>query len=275
MIGSVLLMLVLLGWMGRWEVLVLLVWLAGSVVEMTRVGERIVLRMGCGFHRPNAVQAARLIPLWSRALRRCGIDPADFDLYVRSSNQSNASAGGAHSVAVTTGLLAASRAGRLTDDQLVAVLVRELGHHATLANRYGLVTLWLAAPWRLATRTVVGFASALARPQPSRGLAVVIVAGIAVATGQAVQAKQWSVALVLTGVTVAAVLCPVGDAALSRRSEFDADRYANTSGVGADLASALQILGSRHVRRPGLTSRLLTRHPTIRRRITELPRTFR
>ena len=110
MIGSVLLMLVLLGWMGRWEVPVLLVWLAGSVVVMTRVGERIVVRVGCGFRRPNAVQAARLIPLWSQALRRCGVDPRDVDLYVRYSGESNAFAAGARSVVVTTGLLAECRA---------------------------------------------------------------------------------------------------------------------------------------------------------------------
>ena len=166
-----------------------------------------------------------------------------------------------------------SVAQRLTDDHLVAVLVHELGHHVSRANRYGLVTIWLAAPWRLARRMVVGVALAFARPQPSRALAVVIVAGVAVAIVQAVQAKQWSVALVLTGVTVAAVLCPVADAALSRRSEFAADRYANNAGVGRELASALQILGSGHVRRPGLASRLLTRHPTTLRRIVALPST--
>ena len=271
-IGSGLLMLVLCGWMARWEGPALLFWLAGSLVTMTRVGERIVLRVGFAWRRPTDVQAVRLIPLWFQALRRCGIDPRDVDLYVRHSGDSNAFAGGARSVAVTTGLLAAFRAGRLTDDQLVAVLVHELGHHASRGNRYGLVTLWLTAPWRLATRMVVGIASAFARPLPSRALAVVIVAGIAVATGQSVQAKQWSIALVLTGVTLAAVLCPVVDAALSRRSEFDADRYAEGAGVGPELASALQILGSRHLRRPGLASRLLTRHPTTLRRTAELAR---
>jgi Zn-dependent protease with chaperone function len=78
---------------------------------------------------------------------------------------------------------------------------------------------------------------------------------------------------VLTGVTVAAVLCPATDAALSRRSEFAADRFANNAGVGRELAAALQILGSGHVRWPGLASRLLTRHPTTLRRIAVLSRT--
>jgi STE24 endopeptidase len=261
MIGSVLLLLVLFGWMGGWEAPALLAWLAGSLVTKTRIGERIVLRVGFAYRRPTDVQAVRLLPLWVRALRRCGIDPRDVDLYVRNSGDSNAFAGEVRSVAVTTGLLSASRAGRLTDDQLVAVLVHELGHLATPANRYGLVTLWPTTPWRLTTRVGVGIASVLARPQPSPALAVVIVAGIAVATDQAVQAKHWSVALVLTGVTLAAVLCPVAGAALSRRSELDADRYAEGAGLGLELASALQILGSDHGSRPNAATKLFTRHP--------------
>jgi STE24 endopeptidase len=273
MIGGSLLMLVLLGWMGRWEVPVLLVWLAGSVVVMRRVGERIVVRVGCGFRRPTAVQAARLIPLWSQALQRCGVDPRDVDLYVRYSGESNAFAAGARSVVVTTGLLAECRAQRVTDDHLVAVLTHELGHHVTGHNRYGLLTSWLAAPWRLVRRMLVGVALPFARRQPTRGLAAVIVTGVAVAIVQAAQAKQWSVALVLAGVTVAAVLCPLTDAALSRHSEFAADRYANNAGAGLALASALQILDSGPARRPGLASRLLTRHPTTPRRIAALSRT--
>jgi STE24 endopeptidase len=270
MIGSVLLMLVLFGWMGRWEAPAMLVWMAGSFVVMTRVGERIVLRVGCRLRRPNAGQAATLIPLWSQALRRCGIGLRDVDLYVRYSGESNAFAVGARGVVVTTGLLAASSAGRLTDEHLVAVLVHELGHHVTLTNRYGLVTLWLAAPWRLATRMVVGIASAFARRQPSRWVAVVFVAGIVIATVQAVQGQQWSVAVVLTGITVAAVLCPIFDAALSRRCEFAADRYATVVGVGRELASALQILGNSYLHRRSLVARLLTRHPTTLQRIAAL-----
>jgi STE24 endopeptidase len=229
--------------------------------------------VGCGFRRPNAALAARSVPLWSRALWQCGIDPRDVDLYVRYSGESNAFAAGARSVVVTTGLLAECRVERLPDDHVLAVLAHELGHLVTRANRYGLVTIWLTVPWRLARRMVVGIALPFARPQPSRGLAAVIATGVVVAIVQAGQAGQLSVALVLMGVTVAAVFCPVADAALSRRIEFAADRYANNAGVGRELAAALQILGSGHVRRPGLASRLLTRHPTTLQRIAALSRT--
>jgi Zn-dependent protease with chaperone function len=268
--GSVLLMLVLFAWMGRWEGPVLLIWLAGSVAVMTRVGERTVVRVGCGFRRPNPVQAARLNPLWSQALRRCGIDAHAIDLYLKRSRELNAFAVGARSVVVTTGLLTESRAGPLTDDHLVSVLVHELGHHVTRQNRYGLLMAWLAAPWRFAVRVAFGIALALARRQPSRWLAAVIATGVIVAIAQAVLAGDWNVVLVLTGLTVGAVLCPVIDAALSRRSEFAADRYATAAGVAPELASSLQILDSGHLDRPGLVSQLLSRHPTTLRRIAEL-----
>jgi len=44
--------------------------------------------------------------------------------------------------------------------------------------------------------------------------------------GRVLGAPACGLSALLTGVTLAAVLCPVADAALSRRSEFDADRYA-------------------------------------------------
>lgn len=273
MVASLLLMVVLLGLLGRWEGLALLGWLISGVAVLTRVGERAVVRVGCGFHRPNAGQAVLLAPVWATVLERCAIAESEVDLYVQRRCEANAYAAGGRSVAVTTGVLREFQARRLSDEHLAAVLVHDLGHHVTRANRYGLVTSWLAAPWRLARRMVVGVALPFARPQPPRGLAAVIATGVAVAIVQAVQARQWSVALVLTGVTVAAVLCPVADAALSRRSEFAADRYANNAGVGRELAAALQILGSGHVHRPGMASRLLTRHPTTLRRIAALSRT--
>ena len=89
------------------------------------------------------------------------------------------------------------------------------------------------------------------------------------------QTKQWSAALVLTGVTVVAFLCPVADAALSRRHEFAADRYANSAGVGPELASALQPFDGSHLSWSGLASRLLAQHPTTQRRIAALARTFK
>jgi STE24 endopeptidase len=69
-------------------------------------------------------------------------------LYVQPARQLNAYAAGGRSVAVTSRGLRDYGAGRLSEDQIVAVLVHELGHHATGATRPMLTATWLAAPWR-------------------------------------------------------------------------------------------------------------------------------
>jgi Zn-dependent protease with chaperone function len=134
-----------------------------------------------------------------------------------------------------------------------------------------LVTLWLALPWRLASRLVIGIGLAtVGRRQPLRLLAIVVVAGIVIAVVQAVQQQQWAVAAVLSAVAVCAVACPLVDAAVSRRSEYAADRYAAGVGLGPQLAAALQVLDGGQRRRPGVVARLLNRHPSVTRRIAVL-----
>jgi len=179
-IGSFLLLLVLFGGMGpRWEGLVLLGWPAFGADLYTRGGERVAVRVGCGFHRPTAAQAAILSSPWSAALRHSQLTPHDLQLYLRGAPEANAYAAGTRSVA-PTGLLTEFQAHRLAEDYLEAVLPHELGHRASRATRFALVTAWLAAPWRIATRLTISIVlSALSR-QPRRPLAAVAAAGVIV-----------------------------------------------------------------------------------------------
>ena len=73
---------------------------------------------------------------------------------------------------------------------MVAVLVHELGHHATRATRPMLLALWLAMPWRLAARLLTGIGLALSGRQTRRGLILVIAAGVAVAVTRALHQGQ-------------------------------------------------------------------------------------
>jgi STE24 endopeptidase len=271
MIGSLLLLLVLFGWLGEWEPVALLAWMASGVAVFSRIGERAAVRVGAGFRRPTRAQSALLAEGWSAALTRCGLSGGEVDLYVQRSRDPNAFAAGGRSVAVTTGVLAKFSAHRTGDEYLVAILTHELGHHATRATKFALVTMWLALPWRFASRLVIGIGLAtVGRRQPLRLLAVVVVAGVVVAVVQAVQQRQWAVAVVLSAVAVCAVVCPLLDAAVSRRSEYAADRYAAGVGLGPQLAAALQILDGAQRRRPRLVARLLGRHPSVARRIAVL-----
>lgn len=78
-------------------------------------------------------------------------------------------------------------------------------------------------------------------------------------------------AVVLTSLAVFGVACPLAEAALSRREEFAADRYAAAAGYGLALASALRRFddGSEH-RRRGLVEHALARHPSVEQRLDAL-----
>ncbi len=75
---------------------------------------------------------------------------------------------------------------------------------------------------------------------------------------------------VLAFVGLAAVLCPLADAAVSRRSEFAADRFAADHGLACELAAALHALDDGRRGACGWSRRLLASHPTAEQRIRAL-----
>jgi STE24 endopeptidase len=115
-------------------------------------------------------------------------------------------AAGAHSVAVTSRVVEDYRTGRLSEPQVVAVLVHELGHHATGATRPMLIAMWLAAPWRVAARLLTGLGSALSGRQPQQGLAVVGVLGVVVAVVRSVHQGHSLDGGLVAAVALAAVM---------------------------------------------------------------------
>jgi hypothetical protein len=55
-IGSLLLLTLASGALGRWAGLLLLAWAAGAALLMTRIGERITVRAACRFRSPSPVR---------------------------------------------------------------------------------------------------------------------------------------------------------------------------------------------------------------------------
>ena len=268
-LGSLLLLALVSVTLGRWVGLLPMAWVAGAAVLITRVGERMALRAACGFHRPSPAQAAWLQPAWSTALRVTGTAARDVELYVQTDRALNACAAGGRSVAVTSRVVEDHATGRLPEGQLVAVLVHELGHHATGATRPTLLLTWLTAPWRATARALAGLASAFAGRHPRQGRSAVVLAGLAVAEFRALQQGHWMAGGVLVVVGLTAVLVPLANAAISRRSEYAADRFAAHHGLAVELAAALRVLddGKRATRG---RSRLLSTHPTAEQRIRAL-----
>jgi STE24 endopeptidase len=272
MVGSLLLLLVLLAGLGRWEGLLLLGWLGAGAMVLRPAGERLAVRIACGFRRPTTHQMTFLSPVWAAALQRAGTPAGDVDLYVQHSDEPNAYAAGGRSVAVTSGVLNDFLARRLSQEQMTALLVHELGHRATKATQLGLMSAWLAAPWRLTSRIMTGLAMTLtgAPRQPRVLMAVVAAAEVIVAVAQAVAQHHWPVALLIGGIATATLGCPLIDAAVSRRSEYAADRFAAQRGVAPHLADALRVLDrGAACRRTPMVS-LLASHPSTSRRVEAL-----
>jgi hypothetical protein len=137
--------------------------------------------------------------------------------------------------------------------------------------RFTLVTVWLAAPWRLAAMGVLWLSAGLAgRRQPGWLIALLAAVVVTIAVVQAVGRGEWSTVVILTALVVAGVGAPLADAAVSRASERAADRYAAAVGVGFGLAYALHAVDRGRGRRAGVVRRALSRHPPVEQRVEVL-----
>jgi len=229
--------------------------------------------IGFGFRRPSSAQWAALTMPWDSALDRAGIAREAVDLYVAPGAEVNAYMVGRRSIAVTSGALNELLARRLGNLDIEVVLVHEFGHYATGAARPTLISPWLALPWRLSSRAVLGLGLAmLGRRQPMGLLGLVVGAAVIRAVVQAISQGQVAVAVLLSTLAVCAVLCPLADAAISRHSECAADRFATQHGVGLQLAAALARLDRGRDRRQTRTQAALNRHPNTGRRIAAIDR---
>jgi STE24 endopeptidase len=209
--------------------------------------------------------------IWASALARAGIAASEADLYVQHSDDLNAYAIGGRSVGVTTGVLRELLARRLSTAEVEAVLLHELGHHATRATRFALISIWLAAPWRFASRLMIRLGLAtVGRRQPVGLLAVVVTAAVVVAVVHAIRHGQVLVAAVLLIVAVCAVLCPLADAGVSRRSEYAADEFAADLGAGTYLVQALMRMQRRPAGKQSRAQRAFSRHPSVERRVAAI-----
>ena len=99
---------------------------------------------------------------------------------------------------------------------------------------------------------------------------MVVCAGTTVAVACALHQGQLLVGGVLLAVGLAAVICPLADAAVSRRAEFAADRFAADHGLALELAAALSALDDGRCTASGWLWRLLASHPMPDRRISVL-----
>lgn len=101
--------------------------------------------------------------------------------------------------------------------------------------------------------------------QPRALLAVVILTAFIIAVSQAVQHGEWSSATVLSALVLCPFISPVADAAISRASEHEADRFAAQIGYGLSLSRALRSAEASQSR-----CSILHDHPATDRRLRRL-----
>jgi Zn-dependent protease with chaperone function len=259
-----------------------LCWTASAGLVLLRPVESRFARLLFRVRRPSGLELDRLLPVWRRACGRAGVDPDGFTLRVEDSELVNAFALGAHFLAVTR------RALDLPDELLEAVLAHELGHHRDLHPLAATLGWWYLLPLTLVSqvlRRVRGATAALSRAfsglrqrtwQVSGGRPLGLV-GVLVIIG----------ALVLVGTVLLVVLCALWlplwlvtsasrllSAALSRSSEYAADRHAAALGYAPGLVQVLELFEldeRRAPRRGGLAARLAS-HPSCRARIQAVRR---
>ena len=226
-------------------------WIGVGVGLLTRPGERLAVRTWCHFRSPSPAQERSLAPLLERAVTLAGITVNDVDAYIHPGRQVNAYAVGGHSVALTRGLIIEHQGGRLSDADLVAVLVHELGHLVVGNVRFGLLADWYSGPSRLAWRLMVGVpARVLGFGRHPRLVQGLLVGGSVIAIARGLAEQAWLPVAVLTAVLLVTMFARIADAARSREAERAADRFAADRGVAGDLAHALTAIGDGRVASP-------------------------
>jgi len=266
---SVGLILVLTQGSGLLSLVVLGVWCGGGLALATRAGEVCAARV-MGLRRlRSSVGTARLI---RAAVRAAGFNDSQFDWYVAPSRDVNAFAFGRRGIAVTSGLLAAVEGGLCSARVFIAILVHEMGHHATAATRYSLPMRWWSGPCLTGVRVVGAIsASVFGGRAGSRVPTAVLLVGLIVADVQAVQAGRWGDVCVLTALVLSAIVIPLLTAAVHRRAEWAADRFAARAGVGVDLAQALRFLDAGG-HDANILASLFADHPPTHARVAALTR---
>lgn len=259
--------------LGRYAILGLLGWLAVGFVLLTRRAERAAVRAVYRYRVPAGPDVEWLSSLQTCAEHRCEVRPGRLNWYVRDDPQPNAFAAGRCSVAVTTGFLQLLQNGRLGHDEAVAVVIHEIGHHATRATRYGLLAEWLCWPWRVTYRTVMRLGGAM--PYAEAGMLllplVFVIAIVQTAKLDAPPEQLVPVLALLATLAMGIFIAPVLDAVFARASERAADRYTTQRGVGPDLAAALHQVGP--CQPSGLLGRLHHTHPATDSRLARLTST--
>ncbi|MET8977633.1 M48 family metalloprotease [Streptomyces sp. NPDC004539] len=256
---------------GDAAIVLVLAWLAGGALVFHRPTESALARYLLHLRRPTPQELARLEPVWHEVTARAGVEGRAYELWVEDSDSLNAVAAAGHIVGVTRFAM-----DELPNGELAAVLAHELGHHVGGHAWSGLLGYWYALPGRLAWRALKAVSGLVFKASRAFGgvgflITLLVVGSIALATIRS-----------LYGLPLLVLAVPYALAAVSRRSELQADRHAAGLGFAPMLAAVLEKLHEEQERAAlaaangsvrlegGMLSRLLSSHPDYHTRLHHL-----
>ncbi|MFI5963838.1 sigma-70 family RNA polymerase sigma factor [Streptomyces asoensis] len=226
--------------LGRYAVLVILVWTASGALMLHRPTERAFARHFMGLRRPTPQELARLEPVWREVLARADLPQGRHELWVENSDLAIGVATASHLIGVTRFAMT-----QLPSGELAAILAHELGHHAGGHAWAALLGYWYALPgrivWRIA-RAVMAVAFLPARVFGFLGTVLVVLT---------LGALFFGLALASYGLPVIMLVVPYALAHTGRRAELRADLYAAHLGFGPALAQLLTRLHHEEQQRQG------------------------
>ncbi|MGK5639896.1 hypothetical protein ACSNOK_16510, partial [Streptomyces sp. URMC 126] len=202
----------------------LLVWLAAGALFLLGATGRGVARRLLRLRPPTAKEAHGLAPVWREVCARSGLDPGAHDVWIADADRLDGTLPAGRVIGVPRGAL-----DRLNSHELAALLARELGRRRGTPLPY----LWYALPGRAVAWLLHTLVAGPLRW--SRTLSY-LTAGLVLAGAgaSAFATRSWWHWLPLLLLATAVL-----QAALDRRAELRADRFAADLGFALPLAVVL------------------------------------
>ncbi|WP_433167619.1 M48 family metalloprotease [Kribbella sp. CA-247076] len=260
---------------GRWNWIVVGLWVLSGAVTFFSPVEDLVARYLYRLRRPTLVEEQRLRPAWLQLLGRAGIQDSRFSLWIQESDDVNATPTPGHTVAVSRWALYT-----LPTSHLEAALAHELSHHLGGRAWLSLLNFWYSIPARCALVGVRALVR-LMKKVPAVGCAVVGFLVLAY-SGILLAVLTFGDGYVTALLFLTPFIAPPILAWLNRWQVKQADRRAAQMGYGTTLVQVLygwqmqnqQMFGRDTSRRTQLmssTPSLVERVQTLERATSTLP----
>ena len=230
------------------------------IVLFSRPVQRFVLLRLLGARMPNAGEHALLQEAWQPIVYRNSLEHRRFVLAVVDTSSLNAFACGGHLVIVSSHAIE-----HLDTPRLSGVMAHELSHHLGLHTVTLTIAQWMILPIAILSRTGMRLRAVAEGATIAFAQRIPLLHALGLFVAAFLHVASW---LLMLNVSLATSLSN----AVSRPTEFHADRRAAQLGFGNQLLAAMRDWEAASPRetRANLLERVFASHPPMRIRINKL-----